>query len=35
MGSPAKIIRELTTKEKESIRESAGHYAKISRLYIK
>lgn len=35
MGSPAKIIRELTAEEKQSIRESAEHYLKISGLYKK
>ena len=34
MGVPAKVIRELTTEEKESIKKSAQHYALLSKKYI-
>jgi len=34
MGVPAKVIRELTTEEKESLKESAEHYVKLSMKYI-
>ncbi len=34
MGVPAKVIRELTIEEKESIRESAEHYVEHSKKYI-
>lgn len=33
MGSPAKIIRELTEEEKKSIRESAKHYVELANLH--
>ena len=34
MGVPAKVIRELTIEEKESIRISAQHYVELSKKYI-
>ena len=34
MGVPAKVIRDLTKEEKESLKESAEHYAKLSMKYI-
>lgn len=34
MGVPAKVIRELTTEEKESIKKSAQHYVLLSMKYI-
>ena len=33
MGVPAKVIRELTIEEKESIKESAKHYVELSEKY--
>ena len=35
MGVPAKVIRELTIEEKESIGISAQHYVELSQKYIK
>lgn len=35
LGSPAKIIRELTDEEIKSIKESAKHYVEKSKDYIK
>lgn len=35
VGSPAKVIRELTQEEKDKIRQSAEHYVELSRKYIK
>jgi carbonic anhydrase/acetyltransferase-like protein (isoleucine patch superfamily) len=35
VGSPAKVIRELTDKEKEALMESAEEYITISKSYIK
>ena len=35
VGSPAKVIRELTDKEKEALTESAEEYITISKSYIK
>ncbi len=34
MGVPAKVIRELTIEEKESIKKSAKHYVELSSKYI-
>lgn len=34
MGSPAKVIRELTEEEKKSLMDSAEEYIKISKSYI-
>ena len=34
MGVPAKVIRELTQDEKQSLKESAQHYVKLSMKYI-
>ena len=34
MGSPAKVIRELTEEEKENIKKSAIHYIELSKKYI-
>lgn len=34
MGVPAKVIRELTMEEKESIKKSAQHYVELSMKYI-
>lgn len=34
MGSPAKIIRELTEDEKIKIRKSAEHYVELSQEYM-
>ena len=34
MGVPAKVIRELTIEEKESIKNSAQHYVELSMKYI-
>ena len=34
MGVPAKVIRELTIEEKESIKKSAEHYVELSTKYI-
>jgi carbonic anhydrase/acetyltransferase-like protein (isoleucine patch superfamily) len=34
MGVPAKVIRELTIEEKESIRISAQHYVELSKKYV-
>ncbi len=34
MGVPAKVIRELTIEEKESIKGSAEHYVELSMKYI-
>ncbi len=34
MGTPTKVIRELTKEEKEGLRESAQYYAKLSMKYI-
>ena len=34
MGVPAKVIRELTIEEKESIKKSAQHYVELSMKYI-
>ena len=33
MGSPAKVVRELTDKDRELIRESGQHYIKAARRY--
>ena len=33
LGSPAKVIRELTDKEKESLEKSAEHYVEISKKH--
>ncbi len=33
MGSPAKVIRELTEKEKQNIRDSAQHYLEEAQNY--
>lgn len=33
MGSPAKIIRELTQEERSSLRESALHYIELAKNY--
>lgn len=33
LGSPAKVIRELTDKEKESLEKSAKHYVEISKKH--
>lgn len=33
MGVPAKVIRQLTQEEKQSLKESAEHYAKLSIKY--
>lgn len=33
LGSPAKVIRELTDEEKESLKKSALHYVEISKKY--
>ncbi len=35
MGVPAKVIRELTMEEKESIKKSAQHYVELSMKYIR
>lgn len=35
IGSPAKVIRELSDEEKDKIRQSAEHYVELSRKYIK
>ena len=35
MGVPAKVIRELTIEEKESIKKSAEHYVELSTKYIR
>jgi carbonic anhydrase/acetyltransferase-like protein (isoleucine patch superfamily) len=35
MGVPAKVIRELTIEEKESIRISAQNYVELSKKYIR
>ena len=34
MGVPAKVIRELTIEEKESLKKSAKHYVELSLRYI-
>lgn len=34
IGVPAKVIRELTIEEKESLRKSAEHYVELSMKYI-
>jgi carbonic anhydrase/acetyltransferase-like protein (isoleucine patch superfamily) len=34
MGVPAKVIRELTNEEKDSLKKSAEHYVELSRQYI-
>ncbi|MEK6266371.1 MAG: gamma carbonic anhydrase family protein [Clostridium sp.] len=34
MGVPAKVIRDLTIEEKESIRKSAEHYVELSMKYV-
>lgn len=34
MGVPAKVIRELTIEEKESLKKSAQHYVELSMRYI-
>ena len=34
MGVPAKVIRELTIEEKESIKISAQHYVELSKKYV-
>ena len=34
MGVPAKVVRELTVEEKESIKKSAQHYVELSMKYI-
>lgn len=34
MGVPAKVVRELTIQEKESIKNSAQHYVELSMKYI-
>lgn len=34
MGIPAKVIRQLTQEEKQSLKESAEHYAELSLKYI-
>ena len=33
LGSPAKVIRELTDEEKESLKDSAKHYVEISKKH--
>ena len=33
MGSPAKVVRELTTEEIESIKTSASHYVQIGEVH--
>lgn len=33
LGSPAKVVRELTNKEKESLKKSALHYVEISKKH--
>ena len=33
MGVPAKVIRELTTEEKEGLKKSAQHYVELSMKY--
>ncbi|MGH4052407.1 MAG: gamma carbonic anhydrase family protein [Clostridium sp.] len=33
MGVPARVVRELTAKEKQSLKESAEHYATLSIKY--
>ena len=35
MGSPAKVVRELTEEDKKSIRENAEHYLRLSKEYNK
>lgn len=35
LGNPAKVVRKLTEKEIESIRESAKHYIELSKEYAK
>lgn len=35
VGSPAKVVRQLTDEEKESLKESAEHYITLSKKYIK
>lgn len=34
MGSPVKIIRELTTQEKEELKQSAMNYVSLSKNYL-
>jgi len=34
MGVPAKVVRELTEQEKQSLKQSAEHYATLSMKYI-
>ncbi|MGH4123142.1 MAG: gamma carbonic anhydrase family protein [Clostridium sp.] len=34
MGVPARVIRELTIEEKESLKKSAEHYVEMSKKYI-
>jgi len=34
MGVPAKVIRELTMEEKESLKKSAEHYVELSNKYF-
>ncbi|WP_291634623.1 gamma carbonic anhydrase family protein [Clostridium sp.] len=34
MGSPARVIRDLTIEEKESIKKSAEEYVELSKKYI-
>ena len=33
-GNPAKVVRELTEEEKNSVAESAMHYAKLAKEYM-
>jgi carbonic anhydrase/acetyltransferase-like protein (isoleucine patch superfamily) len=35
VGSPAKVMRELTEDEKNTIMDNCNHYVKLSKEYLK